>query len=95
MVSQARQMTIFPSNISSDSTAVLLHTGGTTEFEPKSVVLTHKNLLANCEQCAAWVSDLHEGAEVFYSDFAFFPRFRFNFMLFCCYTYGFDSGYFF
>ncbi len=80
MVAQARQMTVFPSDIPSDSTAALLHTGGTTG-EPKSVILTHKNLLSNAEQSAAWVKDLHEGAEVFYSVLPFFHAFG---LTLCC-----------
>lgn len=82
MVAKARQMTVFPSNIDNNSTAVLLHTGGTTG-EPKSVSLSHRNILANVEQCAAWVPDLHEGAEVFYSILPFFHAFG---LTLCCFA---------
>ena len=55
-------------------TAVLLHTGGTTGT-PKSVELTHHNLMANVAQSAAWVPNLHEGAEVFAATLPFFHAF--------------------
>ncbi|AOZ72856.1 hypothetical protein BK816_05740 [Boudabousia tangfeifanii] len=60
--------------IDNESTAVLLHTGGTTGT-PKAVELTHRNLLANTEQSAAWVPTLHEGAEVFAATLPFFHAF--------------------
>lgn len=82
MVSQARQMTTFPDNIDPNSTAVLLHTGGTTG-EPKSVMLSHANLIANSEQSASWVCDLHEGAETFYSVLPFFHAFG---LTLCCFA---------
>ena len=55
-------------------TAVLLHTGGTTGT-PKAVVLTHRNLVANVAQSAAWVSGLRHGAEVFSAVLPFFHAF--------------------
>lgn len=79
-VAQARTMTVFPSDIPNEATAVLLHTGGTTG-EPKSVELSHRNLLANMEQSAAWVPGLHEGAEIFYSVLPFFHAFG---LTLCC-----------
>ncbi|MFT4399818.1 long-chain-fatty-acid--CoA ligase LcfA [Bacillus sp. SW14] len=42
--------------------AVLQYTGGTTGA-PKGVMLTHRNILANTEMCAAWMYDVKEGAE--------------------------------
>jgi len=54
--------------------AVLLHTGGTTGT-PKAVVLTHRNLVANVAQSAAWISDLRYGAEVFSAVLPFFHAF--------------------
>ncbi|MBV7363843.1 AMP-binding protein [Actinomycetaceae bacterium TAE3-ERU4] len=54
--------------------AILLHTGGTTGT-PKAVELTHRNLIANVAQAAAWVPDLHEGAEVFAATLPFFHAF--------------------
>jgi long-chain acyl-CoA synthetase len=46
-----------------DDIAFLQYTGGTTGV-PKGAVLTHRNMLANAEQTAAWVRPvLDEGAE--------------------------------
>ncbi|OBA07225.1 long-chain fatty acid--CoA ligase [Bacillus subtilis] len=42
--------------------AVLQYTGGTTGA-PKGVMLTHQNILANTEMCAAWMYDVKKGAE--------------------------------
>ena len=49
-----------------DDPAVLLYTGGTTGL-PKAAVLTHRNLVANASQLAAWTPDLDDGAEVMLS----------------------------
>jgi long-chain acyl-CoA synthetase len=46
--------------------AVLLYTGGTTGL-PKAAVLTHRNLVANAMQLAAWAPRLDDGAEVMLS----------------------------
>jgi long-chain acyl-CoA synthetase len=42
--------------------AVLLYTGGTTS-EPKGVIHTHRSLIANALQTAAWISDAQPGQE--------------------------------
>ena len=60
--------------VRADEPAVMIHTGGTTGT-PKAVVLTHKNLCSNVEQSVAWVPNLHEGSEVFYSVLPFFHAF--------------------
>ena len=39
----------------SSAPAVLQYTGGTTGI-PKGAVLTHRNLVANCFQCRAWIA---------------------------------------
>jgi long-chain acyl-CoA synthetase len=49
-----------------DDPAVLLYTGGTTGL-PKAAVLTHRNLVANACQLAAWTPELNDGAEVMLS----------------------------
>jgi long-chain acyl-CoA synthetase len=49
-----------------DDPAVLLYTGGTTGL-PKAAVLTHRNLVANACQLAAWTPELDDGAEVLLS----------------------------
>jgi long-chain acyl-CoA synthetase len=49
-----------------DQPAVLLYTGGTTGL-PKAAVLTHRNLVANACQLAAWASNLDDGDEVMLS----------------------------
>jgi long-chain acyl-CoA synthetase len=46
--------------------AVLQYTGGTTA-EPKGVILTHRNLVANALQTRHWLPDINEGHEVFLS----------------------------
>ena len=51
---------------SSDGIAVLQYTGGTTA-EPKGVILSHRNLVANALQTRHWLPDVHEGHEVFLS----------------------------
>lgn len=53
-----------PVPVISDDLAALLYTGGTTG-EPKGVMLTHRNLVANAIQTRAWFADLREGREVF------------------------------
>ena len=54
------------SPVSSEDPAVLLYTGGTTGL-PKAAVLTHRNLVANACQLAAWTPALDDGAEVMLS----------------------------
>jgi long-chain acyl-CoA synthetase len=49
-----------------DDPAVLLYTGGTTGL-PKAAVLSHRNLVANACQLAAWTPGLDDGAEVMLS----------------------------
>jgi long-chain acyl-CoA synthetase len=52
--------------------AGLQYTGGTTGL-PKAVMLTHRNLMANALQCAAWAREFVErGADVFLCVIPFF-----------------------
>jgi long-chain acyl-CoA synthetase len=53
-----------PVPIDADDLAVLLYTGGTTS-EPKGVMLSHYNLVANAIQTRAWFADLREGHDIF------------------------------
>lgn len=51
-----------PVTVRPDDPAVYLYTGGTTGT-PKAVVLTHRNLVCNLLQVAAWNTDFHPGDE--------------------------------
>ena len=57
-----------PPDVASDpeALAVLQYTGGTIA-EPKGVMLTHRNLVANALQTRHWLPDVREGGEVFLS----------------------------
>lgn len=50
-------------SISPDDIALLQYTGGTTGV-PKGAVLTHRNLISNCLQSAAWFTSAEDGKEV-------------------------------
>ena len=56
---------------SEQDVAVLQYTGGTTGT-PKGGMLTHRNLVANALQTAAWLPDAKPGKEVFLSVIPFF-----------------------
>ncbi len=47
-----------------DDLALLQYTGGTTGLS-KGVMLTHRNLVVNAQQCRAWMPDFAEGKEIF------------------------------
>lgn len=49
--------------VTPDDCAVLLYTGGTTGV-PKGVMLTHKNLIANCVQALNWLYEAEYANEV-------------------------------
>lgn len=51
-----------PRDVDPETVAVLQYTGGTTGT-PKGAMLTHRVLLANACQCAAWIPDMVEGRE--------------------------------
>ncbi len=53
-----------PVAVSCEDLAALLYTGGTSG-QPKGVMLSHRNLVANAIQTRAWFADLREGQEVF------------------------------
>lgn len=53
----------FPSAATPNDLAVLQPTGGTTGL-PKCAMLTHRNLVANAQQVAAWFPTVREGEEV-------------------------------
>lgn len=50
--------------VSSQDLAVIIFTGGTTA-QPKGVMLSHRNLVANALQTRHWMSDAQEGQERF------------------------------
>jgi long-chain acyl-CoA synthetase len=52
--------------VDSEDLAAILYTSGTTD-EPKGVLLSHANLVANALQTRHWIPDLHSGAETFLS----------------------------
>ena len=52
-----KKLKLKPVNIKSSDAALLQYTGGTTGVS-KAAVLTHRNLLANVEQCVAWMQDV-------------------------------------
>jgi long-chain acyl-CoA synthetase len=54
---------IVPAPAGPEAPASLLYTGGTTGL-PKAAVLSHRNLVANACQLAAWTPALKDGAEV-------------------------------
>ncbi|WP_034358175.1 long-chain-fatty-acid--CoA ligase [Deinococcus phoenicis] len=54
-----------------DDVALLQYTGGTTGV-PKGAMLTHGNLVANAEQCRAWMTELRPGQEVTLAAIPFF-----------------------
>ncbi|MCC7162103.1 MAG: long-chain fatty acid--CoA ligase [Anaerolineae bacterium] len=57
--------------LSPDDIALLQYTGGTTGV-PKGAVLTHRNLVSNCLQAAAWFPIARDGKEVTLSIVPFF-----------------------
>lgn len=57
--------------ITSEDVALLQYTGGTTGV-PKGAMLTHRNLVANAEQCRAWMVGLQEGREITLAAIPFF-----------------------
>jgi long-chain acyl-CoA synthetase len=57
-----------------DDVAVLQYTGGTTGT-PKGAMLTHTNLSVNCQQGAAWATNLRQGDERVLAALPFFHVF--------------------
>jgi long-chain acyl-CoA synthetase len=55
MLAQGAQHTLRPAQVGHEDIAFLQYTGGTTGLA-KGAVLLHRNILANVEQAAAWVS---------------------------------------
>ncbi|MCB9421755.1 MAG: alpha/beta fold hydrolase [Ardenticatenaceae bacterium] len=51
-------------NVKAEDTAVIQFTSGTTA-EPKGIMLSHHNLVANTMQIRAWLPDARDGEEVF------------------------------
>lgn len=57
--------------ISPLDTALLQYTGGTTGL-PKGAMLTHRNLISNCEQSHVWLGNINHGEEIILSALPFF-----------------------
>jgi long-chain acyl-CoA synthetase len=53
-------------DVSPEDLAVIIYTGGTTS-DPKGVMLSHRNLVANALQTRHWMADAQEGKERFLS----------------------------
>ena len=64
MMDAARETPV--ADVDPNDLAVILYTSGTTD-EPKGVLLTHANLVANALQTRHWIPDLQSGAETFLS----------------------------
>ncbi|PWQ93466.1 AMP-binding protein [Leucothrix arctica] len=63
-LSQGKQHTFTPVEVSHDDIAFLQYTGGTTGVA-KGAALTHRNMIANLLQAHSWASeDLNEGVEL-------------------------------
>jgi long-chain acyl-CoA synthetase len=71
--------------IKAEDIAFLQYTGGTTGVS-KGAMLTHRNLLANLEQCNAWFSpaDLEPGREVFITALPLYHIFALTANAFVC-----------
>ncbi|RLV54572.1 long-chain fatty acid--CoA ligase [Aeromicrobium phragmitis] len=65
--------------IAATDPALFLYTGGTTGT-PKAAILTHRNLVANVRQGAAW-ANFTEGTETVYGALPFFHAFGLTFCL--------------
>ncbi len=52
-----------PVEVQPEDTAILMYTGGTTGV-PKGAQLTHKNVIANVAQSAAWIPSIKRGKSV-------------------------------
>jgi long-chain acyl-CoA synthetase len=57
--------------MTADDLALLQYTGGTTGV-PKAAMLSHRNLMANVFQAAAWITDTRDGQEVMLGVIPFF-----------------------
>ncbi|TSA82593.1 long-chain fatty acid--CoA ligase [Deinococcus detaillensis] len=73
LLEQAQDHPVAPRSvpIGVDDVALLQYTGGTTGV-PKGAMLTHRNLVANAQQAAAWMPDLRDGQEVTLGAIPFF-----------------------
>lgn len=63
--------------------ALLQYTGGTTST-PKGVMLTHRNLVANTMQSAAWFYKVKRGEEIFLGALPFFHVFGMTILMNLC-----------
>jgi len=60
-----------PATVDTDDVAVLTYTGGTTGV-PKGAMLTHRNLVSNAIQTAAWLGGTEPGTEIIMGALPFF-----------------------
>jgi long-chain acyl-CoA synthetase len=63
-----------PVDIDVDDVALLQYTGGTTGV-PKGAMLTHRNIVANTEQCSLWLSGARQGQDKMLGVLPFFHVF--------------------
>ncbi len=71
-----------------DDVAVIMFTGGTTGT-PKGAMLTHKNLVANIEQCSVWMQPPPErGTAVFIGSLPFYHSYGATTAMNICIQYG-------
>lgn len=84
VMQRAEKLTYTPVNIVPSDIAYLQYTGGTTGVA-KGAMLTHRNMLANLEQCNAWIKHKIEiGSEVVVTPLPLYHIFS---LTICCWSF--------